>query len=139
MLTMTCPHCRRRIELDDSRRGRPARCPQCSGIFRAPLEDDQPATGAAGRGGAQGLLIGAACLSMAGLLATLGAILIRANGGHLPLDRTLLEISIALPIAVVGLTWLLARKADGPLWIFLPRFAAYLWILCLMILRLKMM
>jgi len=139
MLSMTCPHCQRRIELDDDRRGQPARCPRCAGIFRAPLEDHQPAT-AAGRGGwACSLLIGAALLSFVGFLAAAGVIFVRLQSGQLLVEPLWVNLCFALPIAGIALTWLLARQVDGRSLVFVTRLAAYLWLLALLILRLKMM
>jgi hypothetical protein len=139
MLSITCPHCQRRIELDDDLRGKPARCPRCAGIFRAPLEDGQPAT-ATGRGGwARSVLIGSALLSFVGFLGTAGAILVRLHSGELFVEPLWVDLCFTLPIVSVALTWLLARQVDGRSLVFVTRLAAYLWLLCLLILRLKMM
>jgi len=141
MFQMTCPHCRRKLDLDDDRRGRPTRCPHCGGAFRAPLYDDEPATGARrpGRTGADALAVAATLVAVAGCLMTGAALLVRLAGGTLPVGIAALRVSVIVPIAVVAVSWLVARKARSPHFVLASRFAAYLWILGLLILMLRLL
>lgn len=146
MLEMTCPHCNRSVELDDDRRGRPARCPMCGGAFRAPLADNEPAVGARPKGGtvADVAVIVAAVVAVAGTLLTAAGILVRTTGGTLPVSRTVLMVCLALPFAVIVVSWLVVlpccagAKAENMLAVLVARFAGYLWLLGLAVLILKM-
>jgi hypothetical protein len=141
MLRMTCPYCERDLNLDDARRGRPARCPHCGGAFRAPLEDGSPATGVAGAAAARAdaLAVSAAVVAVAGLILTVAAIVVRAYGGALPVGRLALRLSVLAPIGVVVVSWLVVGRAQRTVFVLVARFAAYLWILCLLILMLRLM
>ena len=141
MLQMTCPSCGKKLELDDARRGRPTRCPHCGGAFRAPLDDDGPATGARreGRTGADALALAATLVAVTGCLMTGAGLLVRLAGGTLPVGMAVLRWSVIVPIAAIAVSWLVARKARSPRFVLASRFAAYLWILGLLILMLRLL
>lgn len=135
MLQMTCPFCRREIELDDDRRGRPARCPACGKPFRAPLEDHDVAMSARPRGGtADAVALAATVVAAAGLLLTLAGILLRASGGTLPVAPEVLRIAVIVPLGLVAVSWYAGSRGGGPMLIMASRITAYLWILALLIL-----
>ena len=140
MLHMTCPHCDRRIELPEERRGRPARCPECGGPFRAPLYDNEPATGVSrpGGGAADALVLAATIVAVAGLLATAAAVMVKRAGGRLPVPASALGGLVALPLAVIAASWFASRNTEKAALVWVSRAAAYLWLLGLLALLLNL-
>ncbi|NIA21522.1 MAG: hypothetical protein GWP05_06055 [Anaerolineaceae bacterium] len=135
MLEFDCPHCDRQVELDESRRGRPARCPHCQGMFRAPLFDGEqptpaiPATPAGQPGRSDALLIGAAAFAALGLLLVLPVLIIyRLGDGQLPVPWGLLLATLPLPLAPIGASWYAAGKTDRQLLVWGSRIIGYLWL-----------
>jgi len=140
MLQMTCPHCSEPLALADDRLGRPVRCPHCGRGFRAPFHDGEPATGARpGGSAADALAVAAAVVAVAGCLMTAAALLVRLADGTLPVSLGVLRASVLIPMAVIGVSWFVARKARSPYAVLVSRVAAYLWILGLLVLLLRLM
>ena len=139
MLETTCPHCGRQLELDEDRRGRPVRCPHCGEGFRAPLGDHEPGIAGRGKGSAADVTaVIAAAVAVLGLLATAGALLLVASGRTLPLGRTAIMAAALVPMAAVLVTWLVARKASSAALVLVGRVAAYLWLMGLVVLMMKL-
>jgi hypothetical protein len=140
MLQITCPYCEKDIELPDERRGQPARCPLCEGMFRAPLADHEPATGVRRRGGAwaDAVVIAGAAIAVVGMLATAGLVLLQVQGGSMPVSTGVLRALVFVPITIIAASWALRNRIENVLFFHAARFAGYLWILCLMVLLLKM-
>jgi len=134
MLEFDCPHCDRHLEFDESRRGRPARCPHCEGTFRAPLYDGEPAIPAipAGRGsGGRGdaLLVGATGFALLGLLLILPVVAIyRAGDSQLPVPWGLLLATLPLPLVPIGVSWYAVGKTERQLLVWGSRIIGYLWL-----------
>ena len=131
MLEFDCPHCDRHLEFDESRRGRPARCPHCEGTFRAPLYDGEPAipAGAAGGGRSDALLVGATGFALLGLLLILPvAVIYRAGDSQLPVPWGLLLATLPLPLLPIGVSWYAVRKTERQLLVWGTRIIGYLWL-----------
>lgn len=140
MLHLTCPYCEKEIALADERRGQPARCPLCEGMFRAPLADHESPTGIQRRGGswADAVVITGAAIAVVGMLATAGLVLLQVQGGRMPVSTPVLRALVFVPIAIIAASWALRNRIENVLYFHAARFAGYLWILCLMVLLLKM-
>lgn len=131
MLEFDCPHCDRHLEFDESRRGRPARCPHCEGTFRAPLYDGEPAipAGNAGGGRSDALLVGATGFALLGLLLILPVVIMyRAADMQLPVPWGLLLATLPLPLVPIGVSWYAVRKTDRQLLVWGSRIIGYLWL-----------
>lgn len=138
MLVTTCPHCGRRAELEDDRRGRPVRCEHCGEGFRAPLDDNERGVAALSASTpADVVALVAAVLAVLGVLATAAALLVVLTGGTLPVGGHAIMFAAILPAAVIAATWFVARKASSAVLVLTGRIAAYLWIMGLIVLVIK--
>ena len=131
MLEFDCPHCDRPVELDESRRGLPARCPHCQGMFRAPLYDGEQAipAGAAGGGRSDTMMVVATAFAALGLLLVLPVLIIyRLGDAQLPVPWELLMATLPLPLVPIGASWYAVRKTDRQLLVWGSRIIGYLWL-----------
>jgi len=129
MLSLDCPHCRKRIELDESRRGRPSRCPRCQGMFRAPLFDGEAGIAASAAGRGDTVLLAAAGFAGLGLVLTGAALLTYfAGGGRLLVPWNALLVTLPLPLIPIGITWYAVRRTQRQGLVWVARILAYLWL-----------
>ena len=100
-----CPHCNEQVTLDDERRGRPVRCPECDAGFRAPLQDDAEGLAPASVTIADKLMLGAAIFCGLGVLVTLAATLANRMGQTFTLPQGLPPlILLILPFIAVAIS-----------------------------------
>ena len=132
MLEFDCPHCGRHLEFDESRRGRPARCPHCQEPFRAPLYDAAPAipAGRTSGGRSDALLVGATGFAAVGLLLALPVVIMYRAGSdmQLPVPWGLLMATLPLPLAPIGVSWYAAGKTERQPLVWGSRIIGYLWL-----------
>ena len=132
MLTMTCPHCRRSLTLDEAARGQLASCPYCQGEFRAPLYDHETAIAGEAAGAAtvgDSLARAATIFAALGALAVWGVVLSRFLGRPVVLPTGLLLGTLILPVIAIGLSWYCNRRTSRPGFIYASRILGYVWLL----------
>ncbi len=131
MLAMTCPQCHRSLMLEEESRGQITSCPYCQTEFRAPLYDNEPAVTAksAGSTAADTLARVATVFAALGAVA-IGSLVVSKFLGHpIPVSRSLLLGTLALPAIPIGLSWYSNRRTSGPGFVYASRILGYLWLL----------
>ena len=142
MTNTTCPHCNRRLEVEEERRGRPARCPHCGRGFRVPAEDSagDRAAEVAGAGLARGLALAGMLVSLSGLVLTVGLLAMDWSGNPIAVPREVLMAMAMVPLASIGIGFYTAAKLGGGSRLVLgSRVAGYLWLLAIIYLLTRVM
>jgi hypothetical protein len=133
-MTARCPHCGKEVTLDDERRGRPVRCPECDQGFRAPLQDMEEGFAPVAVSSADKIMLAMAVLCGLGLLLVLAAMLAHQQGYEIPTSRELLVIMLIVPFASIGVSWWGLRRTRRVWLVWVSRLLAYVLILAMVLL-----
>ena len=102
------------------------------------MDGEEPPAYTRAGGLADMLLLGGTFVGMGGLIFTAIGLSMRWQGRELPVPDGSLVPAMMAPLVVIGVSWFAAGRTSMPVLVWASRIAAYLWLMALVALLLRM-